>query len=333
MNREQTDVQSAPPAVRAAMKIGVVVPTWDGSFSGKPAWSDIISYAQAAEEVGFDALWVGDELTYHFENGEKMGMWECWSVLSALAACTKRVKLGSLVSCNPFRHPTLLAKIAATVDTISDGRLILGLGSGSNQPQHAAFGYPADNQYSRFEESLIIIRSLLRTGYADFTGKFYQVHDCDLNPWGPRPHIPLLIGTEIPGPRMARLVAQYADMWNGLLVLLADGPEDIPPLRKTLDAACKLVSRDPATLQRTAAICVNMSGELMMAGTWDLTPASLKGSPEHIVQTLLAFEQEGISHLQVYITPETQAGLEAFAPVLTLLNKERERLASTAIAR
>src|SRR3954466_11210255 len=109
--------------------------------------------ARAAEEVGFDSIWVGDHLLY--EQPER-GPWEAWTLLSALAAVTERVELGPLVACTGFHPPGLIAKMAATIDEVSGGRLVLGLGAGSNEPEYRAFGIPFDHRVSRFEESFAI---------------------------------------------------------------------------------------------------------------------------------------------------------------------------------
>jgi alkanesulfonate monooxygenase SsuD/methylene tetrahydromethanopterin reductase-like flavin-dependent oxidoreductase (luciferase family) len=153
---------------------------------------------------------------------------------------THRVELGSLVACTAFRNPALLAKMADTIDEISGGRLIVGLGAGWDGPENQAFDIKSDHRVDRFEEALQIIVPLLRTGRVDFAGKYYQARDCELRPRGPRPGgPPILIGAK--GPRMLRLAASYADLWN------AEGPMrqpgEIIPLRASGDAACAAVGR------------------------------------------------------------------------------------------
>lgn len=187
-----------------------------------------------------------------------MGVWECTTMLSALAAATSRVELGSLVMCTGFRNPALLAKMADTIDEISGGRLILGLGAGYPDREYPAFGYPTDHRYSRFAEAIHIIHGLLREGSIDFDGTYYQARECELRPRGPRPGgPPIMIGTR--GKRMLRLTAQYADLWNAFLLRGHSRPEDLEPAMGSLDAACKDVGRDPATLARTASVHWNAS--------------------------------------------------------------------------
>ena len=240
-------------------------------------------------------------------------------MLSALAAVTSRVALGPLVACTAFRSPALLAKMADTVDEISGGRLILGLGAGWNGPEDRAFGSPSDHRVDRFEEALQIIVPLLRTGQVDFEGKYYQARGCELRPRGPRPAgPPILIGAK--GPRMLRLAATYADLWN------AEGPmrrpEEIIPLRASGDAACVEIGRHPATLGRSASIVINLP--IAQAQSWQRSPAQGEQpgatSPAEIAEMLRGYAREGLEHVQIWLTPNTLTGLEWFAAVLDLLD-------------
>ena len=169
--------------------------------------------ARRAEEVGFDSFWLPDHLLFRFPQVHQQGAWDAWSLLAALAATTRTLEIGPLVACSSFRNPALIAKMADTIDEISGGRLILGLGAGWHEPEYAAFGFPYDHRVSRFEEALQIITALLRTGQVDFQGDYYSARDCELRPRGPRPEgPPILVGGS--GQRMLRLAARYADAWN-----------------------------------------------------------------------------------------------------------------------
>ena len=135
------------------LKVGLYIPNGDGPMgNGIPHWSNVLAMARHAEDAGFDSVWVADHTLFRFEGIPTHGRWECWSLLAALAATTSKVEIGPLVTCMAFRNPALLAKIADTVDEISDGRLILALGAGWHEPEFSAYGYPFDHRASRFEE-------------------------------------------------------------------------------------------------------------------------------------------------------------------------------------
>ena len=205
------------PAVRP-LKIGILMPLCEQAHAGRTArWSEFKAMALHAEAAGFDSLWVNDHLLFRVEGpeGPTRGIWEGWSLLSALAAVTSRVELGTFVICTSFRNPALTAKMADTVDEISDGRLILGLGAGWHAPEYQAFGFPYENVVSRFEEALQIIHPLLRTGCVDFHGSYYTAAECELSPRGPRRSgPPIMIGARADRPRALRLTAEYADYSN-----------------------------------------------------------------------------------------------------------------------
>ena len=172
------------------VKVGLMLPHTEKS-SGIRSWAEIREMAELAEDIGFDSLWVVDHFLYKLENDDPpKGVWECWSLLSALAACTKTAELGTLVLGMGFRNPALLAKMADTVDEISGGRLILGVGAGYHKFEYDAFGYPFDYKYSRFAEGIEIVHGLLKNGHIDFQGRFYCARECELKPRGPRPEGP-----------------------------------------------------------------------------------------------------------------------------------------------
>jgi probable F420-dependent oxidoreductase len=298
------------------VKVGLLLPETEGQLDGtNPRWRDILAMASAAEEVGFDSVWVTDHLIQKDDEHGTRGMWECWSLISALAASTQRVEVGTLVMCTGFRNPALLAKMADTVDEISGGRLLLGLGSGWNETEYHAFGYPFDHRVARFEEALQIISNLLKTGRANFEGEFYQAHDCELRPRGPRQNgPPILVGTT--GPRMLELTARHADGWNVWFSGFNNKLEDLVELLKKVYAACEAVGRDPATLERSAAIKVEVGPHRPSPMSTD----PISGSPEEIAATLRKYAEAGISHLQVWVEPTNLEGIAAFRKVLEELD-------------
>ena len=243
-------------------------------------------------------------------------------MLSALAASTSRVELGTLVMCGGFRNPAMLAKMADTVDEISGGRLILGLGAGYHDPEYHAFGDPTDHRYSRFAEAIHIIHGLLRNGSVDFAGKFHQARECVLRPRGPRGGtIPIMIGTR--GPQMLRLTARYADLWNGFLLRSRSRPEDLGPLNASVDAACREMGRAPATLARTAGVHWNAADSMEVLPPWVRSRYGppLTGKPDEVADVFRAFARAGVSHMQVIVWPHTVAGVEAFRPILDALDQ------------
>ena len=310
-------IDAAAHGKRRPLKLGLLLPDHEGLYSGAmPRWRDLRELARLGEEIGFDSLWVCDHLINQWPDGSPRGTWECWSDLSALAALTERVELGTLVVCTAFREPALLAKMADTVEEISGGRLILGIGAGWNEAEFRAFGYPFERRVSRFEEALTIIRGLLRDGQIDFRGKFYAVRDCELRPRGPRlGGPPILIGST--APRMLDLLARHGDAWNAWYSWTGNNAEGVPPLSAKVDAACREAGRDPEAIMRTATVYVKVGA----SGYAEPDVTALSGSAEEIAAGLRAYAGAGVSHLQIRLEPNTPAGLEAFAPVLEALDR------------
>jgi alkanesulfonate monooxygenase SsuD/methylene tetrahydromethanopterin reductase-like flavin-dependent oxidoreductase (luciferase family) len=302
--------------------VGVELPiAVDKGRHGTPRWGDLGRMARQAEEVGFDSVWIEDHLLFRHAGRGAQGVWEGWAMIAAVAAVTSRVEIGPLVSCMSFRNPAYLAKLADTVEEISGGRLILGIGAGWHEPEYRAFGFPFDHRVSRFEEGLRIVHGLLRHGQVDFAGRFHQARECELRPRGPRPGgPPILIGSI--GTRMLALLARYGDLWNAYFSHTKNDPAGIPPLRDQVDAACRDAGRDPATLGRTAAVFVDMApgrrASPPLPVHWTFPP--LAGPPERLAAELRAYAREGIGHVQLWLEPNTLESLEAFAPVLEILD-------------
>jgi probable F420-dependent oxidoreductase len=305
--------QSAP---RRRMKLGLIPSIDEGDFNGQTAhFSDLRDTAVAAEQAGFDSLWLADHLIFRFPNRDEQGMWEVFTFLSALAAVTSRVQLGPLVACTSFRNPALLAKMADSIDEISNGRFILGLGAGWHEPEYRAFGFPFDHLASRFEEALQIILPLLREGHVDFDGKYYQARSTVLRPRGPsKAGPPIMIGAG--RPRMLELTARYADAWN--TTGWRQGVDHIASKYPALLEACRKVGRDPATIEFTAAVGVKLlaPGESKPANAPELT-----GTPEAVAEMLRKFVDIGLQHLIIALEPDGVAGIERFARVIELLDQ------------
>jgi len=276
--------------------------------------------ARLAEDAGFDSLWVGDHLLYREEARGVRGPWEAWTSLAGLAEATSRIALGPLVAATAFHAPAMLAKMAATVDEISGGRLILGLGAGWNEVEFAAFGFPYDHRISRFAEAFTIVRRLLREGTCDFAGTWYTVRECELLPRPRSGGPPLLIGSS--GERMLRISIPYADAWNVWYDDIDNSPARLSGYRERVDRACRNVGRDPLAVERTAAVLVRLTGGTGRddAGSRRGVPP-LAGTSEEIAAGLLAFAGEGIAHVQVVLDPITEASIAELAPVLAHLER------------
>ena len=289
------------------MKIGwtVLLADYFGQ-AGTPRYTDIRDMARRAEAAGFDSIWLYDHLLYRSTGGDTNGIWECWTILAALAEATERVELGTLVICNSFRNPALLAKMAITLDEVSNGRFILGVGAGWNQPEYDAFGIPFDHLVDRFEEALQIIRPLLKEGRVNFKGSYYQATDCEILPSGPRSSgPPLLIGSF--GPRMMRLTAQHADLWNTAYL---HRPGSLTEPRAQLHAACADVGRDPATLDVTALVAL---GYPDLGNLPKIADQYLNGCEEDIAAVLRDYALMGVAHLMFHVEPYTTEALSRLA--------------------
>jgi alkanesulfonate monooxygenase SsuD/methylene tetrahydromethanopterin reductase-like flavin-dependent oxidoreductase (luciferase family) len=215
----------------------------------------------------------------------------------------------------------MLAKIVDTVEEISGGRIILGLGAGWHGDEYRAFGYPFDRLVSRFEEAFTIIRSLLVDGAVDFEGTYYSARDCELRPRGPRPNgPPLMIGST--GKRMLRITVPHVQMWNAWLCSERSNADEVPARRELVDAACRDAGRDPATLERTVSIQVDPAGtgKIPVSMAPD-TATPLSGSPQEIATSIRDFAQQGITHLQVALVPNTIETIEIFGTVLEELDR------------
>jgi alkanesulfonate monooxygenase SsuD/methylene tetrahydromethanopterin reductase-like flavin-dependent oxidoreductase (luciferase family) len=288
--------------------LGLDMPFGEGHMDGAtPLWSDLLAMGQAAEQIGFDVLWVSDHTGFVGDDGEWNGCWEAWTVLSALAASTARVQLGNYVLAIPYRHPALLAKMAETLDEISGGRVILAIGAGWNKPEFDRFDFPFADRFDRFEDAIRIICSMLRTGKADYTGKVVSAHGAEIRPRGPRPEgLPVMVGAS--GPRMLRLTAELADAWDGG----SGGLEGSREILGKMEEVCRKVGRDPATLSTSLEAVVRT---IPTAGPLS-HKQELRGSPEELAKTLLRYADVQIQHLVLTVEPQTVDGLRAFEPII-----------------
>jgi alkanesulfonate monooxygenase SsuD/methylene tetrahydromethanopterin reductase-like flavin-dependent oxidoreductase (luciferase family) len=299
-----------------SFEIGIVLPIMQfGPDRVTARWTDLHRMAVRAEAIGFDTIWTPDELLWRTEDGPPRGVWEGVAMAGAVAAVTSRAKVGTWVMSALHRNPGIIAKTAETLDEISGGRFVFGLGAGHEWPGQArAFGLPEDRIFARFEEALQVIIPLLRGGHADFEGAWHAARDLPQQPVGPRPNgIPILIGGN--GPRGQRAAALHADVWSGYAEERAH-VDELGPRLASLDAICAEIGRDPSTLGRSAGVSVH---PLEAAG---LRPSVISGSPEEIADALRSFREAGFTQLEIMFGPGTMAALDALAPVLELLDAD-----------
>jgi alkanesulfonate monooxygenase SsuD/methylene tetrahydromethanopterin reductase-like flavin-dependent oxidoreductase (luciferase family) len=319
--------QTRPPVASDKLRLGLILPTWTTTDL---AWSEVLEVAHAAAEAGFDALYVSDHLLLPSNNAELKrragvdfpddpnidleGYLECFTTLAALAVAIPRLELGSFVASTGYRNAGLLAKMAASIDDISGGRLILGLGSGDSEGEHMTFGFPNAQRVGRFEEALQIIKRLFKQETVDFDSAHHQLRGMRLLPGvqrrgGP----PILIGTLNPRERMRRIVAQYADIWNGWLGYTDASPESAATQLQIIDDACREHGRDVSTLIATTAVRAAMPGS-------GYTPRPderpLAGAPKEMAETLRGHAKLGIAEVQVALTMGGPEGVRAFSAVI-----------------
>jgi alkanesulfonate monooxygenase SsuD/methylene tetrahydromethanopterin reductase-like flavin-dependent oxidoreductase (luciferase family) len=240
------------------MRVGVTVPlAYGDTEDGRaPAFAETLDFARRAEAVGLDSIWVYDHLIFRFPPEPEEGVHEAWTTLTALAPVVPRVELGALVMCSSFRNAGLMAKMAATLDDLSGGRVILGLGCGWHEPEYEAFGFPFDHRVGRFEEDLEVVTRLLRGEEVTFSGRWSNYDRAKLLP-PPARRTPILVAAK--GERMLRLTAQWSDAWN--MAWFGSVEDRLRASLRDLEAACDAVGRDPGTMRRTIGLRVHEPGQ------------------------------------------------------------------------
>ena len=293
-------------------KVGVQLPEVERFVP----WPEYLDLARRAESAGYDSIWVGDHLVYDLPDGSTRGPYEAWTTLAAIAAATERVEIGPLVASTGFHAPAMLAKQAATVDAISQGRLILGLGAGWNRREFDAFGFAYDRRVSRFEEALAIIAPLLRQGRTTFHGHFYDVDDCVLDPLpvregGP----PIMVGSN--SPRMLSIGLPVVDLWNIWWSIYDNSVEKFAQVKADVDA----VMPEGRTVDATAAVLVTLPGGRgrLMGDTYDasVTPVT----PDDLGQHIRGLAAAGATHLQLVLDPIVAESIDTIGTVLADLDR------------
>ena len=293
------------------LRIGIQLP----EVEREVRWPEYLGMARAAEDVGFDSIWVGDHLLYRGDGQPERGPWEAWTLLAALAAATQRVELGPLVACAAFHPPGLIAKMAATLAEVSGGRFVLGLGAGWNEEEFRAFGLPFERRVSRFEESFGIVRRLLAGERVTIEGRHWQAHDAVLLP-APTTRPRLMIGSN--GPRMLAITLPHVDAWNTWYEDFGNRAEGFAKLNDRISGAVEAAGRDPAQIQRSACVLVVLDDA---AGERPSTPEvpPLQGSSREIAASLRELADAGADEVILVVDPISERSIRQLAEVLAVL--------------
>ncbi|MGH9113731.1 MAG: TIGR03560 family F420-dependent LLM class oxidoreductase [Acidimicrobiales bacterium] len=276
--------------------------------SANQPWAEVLATASYAEATGWDGVWVAD----HFMANAAGPMppetptLEAGSMLASLAAAVPRVRLGTLVLGNTYRHPAVVANMAATIDHVSGGRLTLGLGAGWQVNEHEQYGIdlpPVRERVDRFAEAIEIVRSLLRRSTTTFAGRYYELKDAFCEPKPVQDPLPILVGAS--GDRMLGIVARFADAWNTW-----GQPDHIAERSGALTRACEAAGRDPDALARTAQALVFVAGDEGDAATIQrlvrqAPMPAIGGTVERLRDVVAAYAEAGLDEL---IVPDRSLG-------------------------
>jgi alkanesulfonate monooxygenase SsuD/methylene tetrahydromethanopterin reductase-like flavin-dependent oxidoreductase (luciferase family) len=302
------------------IRIGLSLPTWPRRDGTHATWPEMRTLARDAEALGVDTIWVPDHLQRRLPDRPVIGFWECWTILAAAAEATSRIGIGPLVACTGFRNPALLARMAETLDEVSGGRVVLGLGSGvpARDESWRAFGFPAERHVGRYAESVEVTARLLRERVLTFEGTHVRTDGAEMVPGGPRPGgVPVWVAAQ--GDRTAEIAARWGDAANVNTALCETA--DVAAIRATMARSCDAVGRDPDTLSVTGWSRLSLAPD----GTAVERDGYLSGDPSEVGRRVRAFRDAGLDHLTLYVGAEddpsplpalTGETLTRFAPVL-----------------
>jgi probable F420-dependent oxidoreductase len=294
------------------LSIGVQLPEVERDVR----WPEILAMVTAAEEVGFESIWLGDHHLYRDDGRPERGPWDAWTSLAALAASTERVRLGPMVACTAFHPPGILARMAATIDETSGGRFVLGIGAGWNETEFRAFGIPFDHRVARFEEAFEIVRRLLAGERVTFHGRYSRVEDAVLLP-KPSRVVPLMIGST--GERVLRIALPHVASWNTWYTGFGNTAEGLAPVNERISRLAKEAGRDPAEIRRSVCTLVVVdrdAGERPV--TEDIVPID-GGSPDRVAERLRALADAGAEEAVLVLSPINEHSIRAMGEALALL--------------
>ena len=288
------------------MRVGVQLP----EVEREVRWPEYRDMAQAADDLGFDSIWVGDHLLYRDDGRPERGPWEAWTLLAALGACTSSVDIGPLVACLGFHPPAVIAKMAATVDEVSRGRLVLGVGAGWNRVEFDSFGLPFDRRAARFEEAFDIVRGLVTGHRVSLTGGFHRVDDAVLAPAPQRP-IPLMIGSV--GDRVLRHALPHVSWWNTWFDWFGNTPSGFARANERIDVLLGDVGRDATAVKRSACLLV----EVLPGATERPQPSGYTAvSLVELPSTLESMRDVGADEVVLVCNPIDENSIRAVARAL-----------------
>jgi probable F420-dependent oxidoreductase len=286
------------------LRIGIQLPEVERPVR----WPEVRAIALAAEECGFDSVWLGDHLLYRGGGRPERAPWDVWTQLAALAAVTSRVRLGPLVAATAFHAPGILARAAASVDEVSGGRLVLGIGAGWNESEFRAFGFPFDRRVARFAESLEVVRRLLAGDRVSFSGAFVSVEDAVLLP-RPARRVPLMVGAN--GERILSIALRHADAWYTWYAPYGNTVDGFVDANEKVSAVCERVGRDAREVDRSACVLVAVNGG---AGErpHDVPPIE----PAALTAYLRELAAAGADEAILVVDPITERSVRALAAAL-----------------
>jgi probable F420-dependent oxidoreductase len=276
-------------------------------------WPEYRAMATAAEETGFDGVYVGDHLLYRGDGRPERGPWSAWTLLAAIAAVTERVDLGPLVACAGFYQPAVLAKMAATLTEVSGGRFVLGLGAGWNEAEFRAFGIPFDRRVARFADAFTIIRGLLAGERVTHAGEFHSVADAVLLPPA-RERTRLMIGSN--GPRMLRLALPHVDAWNTWYEDYGNTAEGFAALNRRVSEAAREAGRAPEDLVRSACAFVVLERDAPERPITNVSPP-IEGSPDQIAARIGELADAGADEVILVVSPITERSIRLLGEAIT----------------
>jgi alkanesulfonate monooxygenase SsuD/methylene tetrahydromethanopterin reductase-like flavin-dependent oxidoreductase (luciferase family) len=300
----------------SGVAFGLVLPVGEWPTRERHSWSEIRAQVRRAEEVGFDTVWTADEIVWRDADGSNpRGFWECLTMTGAVAASCSTMQVGTWVISALQHNPGMVVKAAETLDEITGGRFMLGLGAGHPAGGANAFGFPQDKTVSRYAEALEIIVPLLRGEAVTFSGEFHHATGAEVLPRGPRPgKIPLMLGGL--SPRTMTLAATHADIWSAY-ARESSLPGAFTAMIEQLERICEGIGRDPATLGRSIGVFVE-PGDAKRAEADDLGVA-ISGSTDQIAETLASFAGIGVTRIEIMPYPQRLETIERLAPVLAAL--------------